>query len=520
MPSKRSLKVLVLEPANQQLPFDSARPNGALGPAYLVGALRRHGIEADYLDATVGWDANDLQATFYNHTEQSNGTVRYGMDPDRMAEIIANYDIVATSSIFSVQTRMHFEAAATAKRVAERRGRDILVVSGGVNARALREHFLSNGFDIIALGEGEKTIVDIAEQCSLANPDFSEIDGIAYRQDGRTIVRPVVAPGGTPNMDALPFPALDSMPLDIYRDLGVPHAGLPSKDIKFAPMQTSRGCQDKCTFCHISLEKQQTNLVGNIGFLRAFSNERIAEEVNRAVDLGIRRLYFEDDNLFYNKKRLVELVPYLRRDGLEYSDVNGANLRFLLKKNTAGAYIIDTDFINSLTDFGLRELMLPFESRSNQVMKTYASGKYDPDEMDSAAIVRALKKADISICGNFMIGFHDEPWESVLQTKEYARELLAEGLDSVGFMIPVPYPGSVDFERVMQDSELRADFDRDPLAYTDRMQPRGLPLFETEVPGERLQLAVREFWQELNSSGYTASKMQHSISSHAARLAS
>ena len=88
MPARRNVRVLVLEPANQQLPFDAARPNGVLDPAYLVGALRSHGVEADDLDATGGWDIHDLQTTFYNHVEQDNGTVRYGMDPlsytDRM----------------------------------------------------------------------------------------------------------------------------------------------------------------------------------------------------------------------------------------------------------------------------------------------------------------------------------------------------------------------------------------------------------------------------------------------------
>ena len=83
------------------------------------------------------------------------------------------------------------------------------------------------------------------------------------------------------------------MSLDI-----VSAAGLPAREVTFAPIQTSRGCQDKCTFCHISLEKQQTDIVGKIGFLRAFSKERVGQEVQRAVDLGINRLYFEDDNLF------------------------------------------------------------------------------------------------------------------------------------------------------------------------------------------------------------------------------
>ena len=34
----------------------------------------------------------------------------------------------------------------------------ILTISGGVNARALREHFLSNGFDIVALGDGSEPL--------------------------------------------------------------------------------------------------------------------------------------------------------------------------------------------------------------------------------------------------------------------------------------------------------------------------------------------------------------------------
>ena len=32
------------------------------------------------------------------------------------------------------------------------------------------------------------------------------------------------------------------------------------------------------------------------------------------MELGISRIYFEDDNLFFNK-RLFELAPYLKRDG-------------------------------------------------------------------------------------------------------------------------------------------------------------------------------------------------------------
>ena len=45
--------------------------------------------------------------------------------------------------------------------------------TGGVNARSLREHFLSNGFDIVALAEGEETIIQIVEEVSSKKPNFS-----------------------------------------------------------------------------------------------------------------------------------------------------------------------------------------------------------------------------------------------------------------------------------------------------------------------------------------------------------
>ena len=185
---KKNARVLVIEPSNQGPAFEKARPNGNLGPAYIVGALRKYRIEVDYLDAIVGQKGRDLNETFYRKLEMENGNIRYGMDPGEFPEIFSNYDIIITSSIFTVQTRMHFEIAAITKKVARKNGKEILTVSGGVNARALREHFLSNGFDIIALAEGEITIIQIADQFSSDKPDYSKVERIAFRKNDKTII--------------------------------------------------------------------------------------------------------------------------------------------------------------------------------------------------------------------------------------------------------------------------------------------------------------------------------------------
>ena len=114
--------------------------------------------------------------------------------------------------------------------------------------------------------------------------------------------------------------------------------------------------------CHISKDKQERELYGDIGYLKLFSEERVAQDVIRAEKLGVTRLYFEDDNLFFNKKRLYKLAPYLQRSGMSYSDANGANLRFMVNKED-GKYKVDEDFIKMLSGFGLDELLLPFETK-------------------------------------------------------------------------------------------------------------------------------------------------------------
>ena len=131
-----------------------------------------------------------MRKTFFKRVEMENGNIRCGMSSNELPEIFAKYDVVATSSIFTVQTRMHFEIAAIAKKVMRENKKLILTVSGGVNARSLREHFLSNGFDIIGLGDGENTIVQIVNELSTGKPDYSKVERIAYRKDGKTIITP------------------------------------------------------------------------------------------------------------------------------------------------------------------------------------------------------------------------------------------------------------------------------------------------------------------------------------------
>ena len=163
------------------------------------------------------------------------------------------------------------------------------------------------------------------------------------------------------------------------------------------------------------------------------------------------------------------------------------------------------------------ERSLPLMNREtsddpNEMLQKYATGKYDPEKMMPYEIVKTVKKYKINARSNFLIGFRDESWESILSTKEFAKNLFNEGIDQAGFAIPVPYPGTLDFDFQMSNSDIKKDFNENLLKYTDNMHPLLPPLFPTKVSGDRLVKACREFWEELNTSDYVNHADKHQLS--------
>ena len=91
----------MVEPPNQAALKEKARPNGNLGPAYIMGALKEHGVEVDYLDCTVGREGDDLNKTFYNREELENGNIRYGINSKELYNIFADYDIIQPHQFYN-----------------------------------------------------------------------------------------------------------------------------------------------------------------------------------------------------------------------------------------------------------------------------------------------------------------------------------------------------------------------------------------------------------------------------------
>lgn len=503
-------KVLLIYPPLQFMPQEAPRPDGGLGLLYLAGALEDAGIEVNVVDTVVGRKEDDLNLTFYNRVQQSNGLVKVGMSFESIAQLVADTEcnIVGIHSNFTPQTRMALETAKAIKSVS----RDILVVVGGVNARNLIPYFLASGsVDFVAVTESEKIIVSLARYWS-GDLDLDDIDGLAFLRDGRVVVKPPqpesLFSGG---LDGLPLPRWHKLPLVKYAQVSGPHGDMTLvRGRLYAPIMTSRGCPFRCSYCHISVEKENPMENGGIGSLRLKSVDRVVREMEILKNLGVRRLYFEDDSLLAKKDRVKRIFSQAAGLGLSNADVNGVNLvHFLQRNKSTGRLEPDREYFEILKNAGFDQIVFPVESGSQRILDKYATAKLNLAKMDVVELVKLAVEVGIECPVNMMIGFPDETEEEIMQSIELAKKLVNAGAKHCAFFIPTPFPGSQLFDLARAEGYL------DPYFDPDKFNIHSVCMRNTTLAPERL-IELREWaWRTVNRKDYVEARLQLSVGARA-----
>jgi radical SAM superfamily enzyme YgiQ (UPF0313 family) len=176
------------------------------------------------------------------------------------------------------------------------RNRPGYYILGGHGPSPEPEYFLNKmSADIVVIGEGEETIVELLKTISSKKP-FNDVKGIAYKDGSSVIInprRPLIG-----NIDDIPFPAYDRFPILYYRMLSLPRSS--SKDFCM-PLLSARGCTFKCNFCYRMDEG-----------CRLRSTESIVEEINLLQkDYQITYIDFFDELLMSSKKRVIDICETL-----------------------------------------------------------------------------------------------------------------------------------------------------------------------------------------------------------------
>ena len=215
-----------------------------------------------------------------------------------------------------------------------------LVVVGGAHATTLPEHVLQNTMaDVCVIGEGEKTMAEIAQQMLL-----SDIKGIVYKQGNQIFYndkRPLPE-----DLDKFPYPDLDA--IDFYKyGKSQTFKYLLGECLEGVAM-TSRGCPYNCSFC--------ASYYINGGKVRYHSIERIVNEIKMMVKkYGVKLIYFVDDTFVVNRKRILDICEAIKGIRVHWHCLNRVDCCY-------------PDVLKAMKDSGCLQVVIGFESGSNKML--------------------------------------------------------------------------------------------------------------------------------------------------------
>lgn len=139
--------------------------------------------------------------------------------------------------------------------------------------------------DFIVIGEGEETFKQLLQQLHNKEINYTEVKGIAYREDGKVRI--------TPQSNKIDLRELPS-PFRFEEDI-------PQLSKRVTYIETSRGCPFSCQFCLSSIE------VG----VRYFDREKIKDDIRYLMSNGAKTIKFVDRTFNISRSYALEMFRFL-----------------------------------------------------------------------------------------------------------------------------------------------------------------------------------------------------------------
>ncbi|HLD82416.1 MAG TPA: radical SAM protein [Candidatus Omnitrophota bacterium] len=296
------------------------------------------------------------------------------------------------------------------------------IVMGGPHVTSLPENSLNftPEVDFVIAGEGELTIIELVKALEEKKADFSAINGVGYRNNGKIILnpsRPVIE-----ELDSLPYPAYHLLPIREYAPSVVYRIRGKSTFI-----MSSRGCPAFCTFCANTVTGRK---------LRVHSLDYFLGLLHHIIDVyGIRHFTIVDDNFIADPDRAREICKRIIKERL--------NITWFIFARTD--HCQDLELLKIMRRAGCVYVQLGIESGNEEVLRQLGKN------VSKEACVKAgmnCRQAGIDCMNSFMIGNPKDTKETVLETINFAIKL-----DSTmaGFNILIPYPGTAIFKKYYQE---------------------------------------------------------------------
>ncbi len=306
--------------------------------------------------------------------------------------------------------------------------------------------------DIVFTNEGVYSLKNILSLEKINQDSLSKIKGIAYRKNEKAQINPpeAIVPNDRMDID-LPGYAWDLLPykkkpLDLYRS-PLWHAEYDEeKRSPYAALQTSLGCQFKCSFCMINLiNRDDDNEIGvssNYSKMRFWSPEFIIKEFKKLIDLGVRTIRITDEMFLLNKKYYLPLCEKLSEINKDDSLRMWAYSRIDTVRNP--------ETLSIVRKAGIKWLCLGIESGDKKVRLEVAKGKFE--DVDVKKVIKQVHDADIDVMANYIFGLPGDDEITIKKTYDLSIELCTSGWNTYAAMA---LPGSLLYkEAIEKDIEL------------------------------------------------------------------
>lgn len=285
--------------------------------------------------------------------------------------------------------------------------------------------------DAAVVGDPEIVVPGLVR--ALLSGDPADVDGVATRGLRGRIVRR--EGGEITDLDALPIPAFDALPLDRYRtwEFGRSmHAfGKQVGDYpRFFPLYFSRGCPYVCSYCPYP--------VGVGKKWRRKSVARVVEEFEALAVAGTHRVLLRDQTVGEDLDYIAEICEAFVSAGLKTQ---------WLCETRPGS--LPLELMKLMRRAGCVRIHYGVETGDATVFASQAKKGIDPGVVDRC--LAQTEEAGIVPSLHFLVGFPQDSWQSVAATLELIERC---GVSNGDCALMTPYPGTRHYDRMRAEGRI------------------------------------------------------------------
>ncbi len=338
------------------------KPYIPLGPLYIASHLQANGFNVAFYDTTF-----------------TKGPSHFSKD---LIKRFKNKSFGVIGIYINEMTRKN-----ALKMIKACRHMGIVVIVGGPDPSNVPELYIKNGANIVVIGEGEQTVLEILQNIKNPTKPLTEIKGI-YSGRGFSQPRKYIN-----KLDDLPFPAYDLLVLKPYFHIWKKFHGHTEMSLI-----TSRGCPYDCSWC-------SKPVFGNT--LRLRSPRNVVHELVYLIDKYNPDLIHINDDIFGINEN------WLKKFHFEIFNNNvRINYECLLRID-----IVNTKILQLLKESGCSCIWLGIESGSQKILNRMKK-RINIDQLELK--VEMIRKVKLKVGFFIMLGYPGENSTDI----ELTRKLL------------------------------------------------------------------------------------------------